>query len=404
MNKMILKTSILSLATAVVLVSTGCSSGGSSDAAVGTTTYSGSAADGYLQGATVFVDSNATQMWESDEQNTTTDVNGDFTLNSPIADGTRIYAYGGIDKSTGLPFEGRLSTLFYANEKPVISPLTTYVSALVEKNISVTDARALVAANLGLNAADVNKDPMSAPGLFFASQKVQKTAEVLASATGGDFNTAFENALTSLATITQNNSTGGDFNATAFAAQVATDANITIATEVASFLEAMAQKSNALRDQNLSLSELDAAGAYLSAYGDSVEGILESGSASSDIDAITADLLGTDISTSTLAADLADVQSFLDSNVTYLGANSADDNITTNLVLTQSTGDFNVSWMSSNVTAITTAGDVTRSDMTDEAVRMTVTVNKGLAIGSKAFDLSVQRNEYAPTVSSAELK
>jgi VCBS repeat-containing protein len=237
---------------------------------------------------------------------------------------------------------------------------------------------------------------MTLPSLFFAAQKVQKTVEVLASATGGDFNTAYESAFASLATITENNSTGGDFNATALVAQVGTDADIVIAPEVSTFLEAFAQRSNELSDQNISVGELDAAGVYLNAYGDSVERILESESPSSEITAITNDLLGTDVNTSTLATDITDVQSFLDNNITYLGLNSADDNITTNLELTQSTGDFIVAWTTSKSAAITAFGVVTRSDTVDETVTMTVNVTKGLAISNKSFNLTVQRNEYAP--------
>lgn len=392
-----LKASMLSIATAVLIGTAGCSGGGGSDAAA-TVTYSGGAVDGYLQNATVFVDSNATKAWESDEQNTTTDANGDFTLTGPIADGTRIYAYGGIDRSTGYPFEGRLATIFNANQETIISPLTTYVAALVDNNMTLEEATAEVARATGVNAADVNKDPMTQADLFFASQEVQKMVEIVATAINtGDFNTAYESVFTSM--VDNNSSSAEEF---------LTDLGVasTLTAAIKASLDALQDKINNLEDQNLSLSELDGAGAYLNAYSDSIEGVLESSSTtkSDDIMAILGDFNSTDLNTSTIVTDLAEVTSFLDNNISYLGVNSADNNITSDLVLTQNTGDFNVSWGTSDSSAIDAAGVVTRSDTVAQAVTMTVSVKKNLATSSKSFSLNVPRVEHAPVATGALLE
>lgn len=62
----------------------GCGGSGSSPAA--TTTISGSVADGYLVGATVFLDKNGNYQPDSGEPSATTDANGTYTLNMDPAD------------------------------------------------------------------------------------------------------------------------------------------------------------------------------------------------------------------------------------------------------------------------------------------------------------------------------
>jgi hypothetical protein len=56
----------------------GCGGGGSGQAT--STTVSGSVADGYLAGATVFLDKNGNYMWDAGEPTTVTDASGAYTL------------------------------------------------------------------------------------------------------------------------------------------------------------------------------------------------------------------------------------------------------------------------------------------------------------------------------------
>jgi hypothetical protein len=404
MKSFMLKASMLSIATAVLIGTAGCSGGGGSDAAA-TATYSGGAVDGYLQGATVFVDSTANKTQDINEQTTTTDDNGDFNLTGSIAEGTRIFAYGGIDKSTDRPFEGRLSTIFNANETPVLSPLTTYVSALVEGGASVSEATAMVAANLGINAEDVNKDPMTLPSVYLASQKVQKTIEVIATAQGGDFNTAYEDVFASLASITNNE---GDFNASALAEEVGvTD------VDIVTFLTSYTEKIDEFGDANISVADLDDYGLLFDTYTEVVQNEIENNETIStaieslDVNA-TVEEAATGTITDPLVEAYAQVQSALDNNISYLGANSADNNITNNLALTATdeapfnTADLNLTW-STNNSAISSAGIVTRSDTVDVAVELKATVNNALATANKKFNLIVKRVEYAPVAADANL-
>jgi hypothetical protein len=63
----------------------GCGGGGSSTQA-STTAVSGKVADGYLVGATVFLDKNSNYQMDVGEPSTTTDANGAYTLNVDPAD------------------------------------------------------------------------------------------------------------------------------------------------------------------------------------------------------------------------------------------------------------------------------------------------------------------------------
>jgi outer membrane murein-binding lipoprotein Lpp len=62
----------------------GCGGGGSTPAT--STTVSGAVADGYLAGATVFLDKNGNYSWDAGEPKTVTDANGAYTLTVDPAD------------------------------------------------------------------------------------------------------------------------------------------------------------------------------------------------------------------------------------------------------------------------------------------------------------------------------
>ena len=409
MRSKMFHSSVVSLATAVLLGLSACGGGGggSGETPTGTTTYGGGAIDGYLQNATVFVDENNDTQQGNTEQSVTTDTNGDFTLTGTITDGTKVYAYGGVDRSTGYPFEGRLSTIFKSGEEVILSPLTTYVTALVDRNVSVADAKALVAQNLGIDPADVSKDPMTQPTLFLAAQKVQKTVEVVAAAKGSsDFNTAYEEVFASLAAVTENNSSG-DFNTSALVAQVESDDGITVPAEVGTFLTTYTQTVDAFVAQNVSVNDLDTYGEILNTYTEVVEGALENNDTVTntletfDVNA-TVNAVAENNYTDPLVDALATIENAFDNNISYLGTNTADDNITTNLVLTDTaaapfdTNDLNLTWSSNNA-AIAANGTVTRGDTADIAVQLKATISSSAGIvNNRVYDLVVKRNEYDP--------
>ena len=393
------------LSAAAVLAIGGCGGGGggsSSDPA-----SSGGVIDGYVSGATVFADSTGEGEHNDTELSTVTDTNGDFAFAGTIADGTKIYAYGGTDISTGFPFEGRLSTVYDATRPIVLSPLTTYVAAIMasDPTISFDTAADAVAANLGISADEVKNDPMLDSDSFMAAQKVQKVVEVLSAATKSDgesFNDAYEQVFNALATTTS-----GEFNATALAAEVGADPSI------ATFVETLAGTIDDLAANVTTVGELDGFGETINTYAEAAEGAIENGdlTAVSDLTTTLGDMNTTqvaqEIETGTyvdpMIAALAEVEDALTNNITYLGTNTADASITADLVLSDpaaapfDTPDLNLTWSATPVGVIDVAtGAVTRSDTADVAVALKATVANSLVMNNRVFDLVVKRNEYAP--------
>lgn len=79
------KLSVTIAAVLTVGLIAGCGGGGSSTPA-SSTAVSGKVADGYLVGATVFLDKNGNYQMDAGEPSTTTDANGAYTLNVDPAD------------------------------------------------------------------------------------------------------------------------------------------------------------------------------------------------------------------------------------------------------------------------------------------------------------------------------
>ena len=102
---------------------------------VGTKVASGAVADGYISGATVFRDLDGDSLLDAGEPFTITDEKGQFTALGGF--GGTIVAFGGIDISTGLAFEGLLKA---PTGSTVINPLTTLVSAVLGDTGSATTA------------------------------------------------------------------------------------------------------------------------------------------------------------------------------------------------------------------------------------------------------------------------
>jgi hypothetical protein len=105
----------------------------------------GKVIDGYLAGATVFVDVNGNDRLDAGEPSTTTDATGGFLLRTGLTG--PIVAQGGRDISTNLEFEGVLRA---PAGSTVVTPLTTLVAELVEQQgLSVAAASTQVMNAIG---------------------------------------------------------------------------------------------------------------------------------------------------------------------------------------------------------------------------------------------------------------
>jgi hypothetical protein len=145
----------------------GCGGGGSSPAAVATTSaISGTVADGYLVSATVFLDKNGNYQLETGEPSTTTDANGGYTLNINSVDVGKypIVAMAikeqTIDKDTNqtVPNSYMLSMPATAVSGVVnsnfISPMSTLLWEKMQANPGMTLANAMTQLRNQMNLPD----------------------------------------------------------------------------------------------------------------------------------------------------------------------------------------------------------------------------------------------------------
>ncbi|MEG4503927.1 S8 family serine peptidase, partial [Microcoleus sp. F6_B4] len=129
--------------------------------------------DGYISGATLFLDANKNGVKDTNEPSTTTDSGGKFNLNIPFetfdtnnngeidpSEG-HLVAIGGTDTATGLPLETPVTA---PPDASVVTLLTSLVADLIDKGIAPEEAQSLVKAALSL-PADVDLtsfDPIEA--------------------------------------------------------------------------------------------------------------------------------------------------------------------------------------------------------------------------------------------------
>ncbi|MCW1430761.1 SdiA-regulated domain-containing protein [Novosphingobium sp. JCM 18896] len=107
----------------------------------------GTVADGYLSGATVFIDANGNGVLDAGETSTTTDSQGKFSFFSSATGPIR--AVGGVNTDTNLPNNLVLSAPDGAS---VINPLTTLIQTLVDGGKTAAQAEAAVKQAFGLDA------------------------------------------------------------------------------------------------------------------------------------------------------------------------------------------------------------------------------------------------------------
>lgn len=187
----------------------------------------GNSADGYIEGATVFADTDGDGVLDAGEASTTTDVEGAFQLTNGT--GTLVMQ-GGTDVSTNLAFEG---VLFAPEASSVITPLTSVIAKMIGNGATdAADAQTKLAAATGITASLATAlagsgaasllhfDPVEASvdgvtgalAVMGTGVKVQNSIDIIASAitgaSGGTTAAAMEAAFTAMASAM---SAGGGF-------------------------------------------------------------------------------------------------------------------------------------------------------------------------------------------------
>jgi hypothetical protein len=170
------------------------SGGGNPPPPVSTTTITGVVTDGYVSGATVYLDLNNNNVRDANEPGAVTDATGRFSLTASATvaqvNGQHLRMSGGTDLSTGQPFTHSMSALIDdAASKPFVpvSPFGTMIDGMLASGAATSQAQAreLAARVFGLSSAAVfDKDPLSVvssePALLQKMVALQKSIEVLA--------------------------------------------------------------------------------------------------------------------------------------------------------------------------------------------------------------------------------
>ena len=175
------------------------------------TVQDGLVADGYVSGATVFVDVDGDGVLDANEPFTVTDANGDYALDTGGAVGP-IRAIGGTNIDTGL---ANLIVLSAPEGSTVINPLTTIVQTLIENSPTpLTEQQAEdqvktalgIAAGIDLTTFDVlgaaDSDPDALAAQKAAAAVVVVLNEILEAAGGSQ--SAADSALNVIVDAVQN--------------------------------------------------------------------------------------------------------------------------------------------------------------------------------------------------------
>ncbi len=142
-------------------------------------TLSGKAIDGYISGATVFLDADNDGSLDTGETWTLTDSQGNYTLSSTDTT-SPVVLFGGTDISTNRPLVG---TLKAPAGSTVVTPLTTMVQSMVASGLSEASAQSQVALMLGIsNLPDLTDFDPVAQSSSASSSTVTQAAEVMKAA------------------------------------------------------------------------------------------------------------------------------------------------------------------------------------------------------------------------------
>ena len=218
------KLSMLVLAAIAASLAACGGGGGGSGPLAAANTLTGLAVDGYIQGATVFLDINRNGLADAGEPSTTTDLNGRYALDyssvTGSVSGLPIVVTGGVDSDTGFAFAGKLSApVESVSQAQVVTPMTTLVDAMVAQGLAadVPTAKQKVASALGLTVDQLAADPVAAiannPGIYTTAVALQRSIQMLASAnarTGESSHESQERVVRALATAIRSQTTAVD--------------------------------------------------------------------------------------------------------------------------------------------------------------------------------------------------
>lgn len=143
----------------------------------------GTAIDGYVAGATVYIDVNNNGQHDEGEPITTTDERGDFTFDEDNLPAGKLVGSGGIDLATGQPFTGEMTA---PSGAAVLSPLTTLVQQMMEATPgrSQSDVEDIVFRALNLPRVDLSSyDPIEAGLDTTTTREAQVNAAKIQAAT-----------------------------------------------------------------------------------------------------------------------------------------------------------------------------------------------------------------------------
>ena len=218
------KLSMLVLAAIAASLAACGGGGGGSGPLAAANTLTGVAVDGYLQGATVFLDINRNGVADAGEPITTTDLNGRYALDyssvTGSVSGLPVVVTGGVDSDTGFAFAGKLSApVESVSQAQVVTPMTTLVDAMVAQGLAadVPAAKQKVASALGLTVDQLATDPVAAiannPGIYTTAVALQRSIQMLASAnarTGESSHESQERVVRALATAIRSQTSAVD--------------------------------------------------------------------------------------------------------------------------------------------------------------------------------------------------
>ena len=172
--------------------------------------------DGYVEGATLFIDTNGNLLRDDGEAWTVTGVGGSFTLN--VNQPGTLVAIGGINADTHL---ANTMTLAAPSGSSVVNPLTTLVQAVVKQGATLAAAEAQVLAALGLAASlDLLHTDLLAqgnnPDVLAAQKAAAMIVNLVSSAEGASGSTALTEAalIGALAALVVDTGAGATINLT----------------------------------------------------------------------------------------------------------------------------------------------------------------------------------------------
>ncbi len=242
MKKKIIKSSMISVATAVVLSMTGCGGNGSSsdDGSSSSNNTNGTVADGYIKTATVCFDENNNNKCDVGEPFAMTDDKGYYSLTISAGDrkahpNASIIVKGGIDIDTYSNLTGSFKAPV-ASGNVNITPLITLVAAMVEKGIPTDKAYSKVAKVLDLTPDEIKADPVELANngnkkVIAKAMTIHRVITTMAKASNIDNSDVYVSLVPAISQVADSNDTNisivnvvtkaADNNSTLKAAQVA---------------------------------------------------------------------------------------------------------------------------------------------------------------------------------------